>query len=74
MVLVDYYLLKLTEWSVEKMQKLKLKMQNCGIRLRRMADLWDFRSPGFQYQGLFDNRGEDVLRLGVVDGIFGDYM
>ena len=36
-------------------------------------DIVGFWSIGFQYQGLFDGRDDDVLGLGFAQGFFSDY-
>ena len=43
-----------------------------GYAHSRTNDITNFYSAGFQYQGLFDGRDEDVLGLGVAYGAFSD--
>jgi porin len=52
--------------------------QGLGVFLRygnadgRRNDITDFWSAGFQYQGLFEGRDDDVLGLGFAHGTFSD--
>lgn len=39
----------------------------------RRNDITDFWSFGFQYQGMFENRDDDMLGFGFAQGFFSDY-